>query len=134
MRLLVVDDEPDTCEMLRAMLTQRGAEVVVARSAEEALVEIQRSRFDLLISDIGMPGADGYELLGRVRGLPADRGGHIPAVALTAYARTEDRLRALRAGYQMHVPKPVESTELIAVLSSLAARWERPENQIREKQ
>jgi len=132
-RLLVVDDEPDTCEMLRAMLTQRGAEVVVARSAEEALAEIGRSQFDLLISDIGMPGADGYELLSRVRNLPAGVGGRLLAVALTAYARTEDRLRALRAGYQMHVPKPVESAELIAVVSSLAARRGLSENPTREK-
>ncbi|MDQ3258970.1 MAG: response regulator, partial [Acidobacteriota bacterium] len=118
---------------LRAMLTQRGAEVVVARSAEEALAEIGRSQFDLLISDIGMPGADGYELLSRVRNLPAGIGGRLPAVALTAYARTEDRLRALRAGYQMHVPKPVESAELIAVVSSLAARRGLSENPMREK-
>ncbi|HVF27201.1 MAG TPA: PAS domain S-box protein [Pyrinomonadaceae bacterium] len=121
-RLLVVDDEADTGEMLRAMLTERGAEVVVARSAEEALAEIGRSQFDVLISDIGMPGADGYELLSRVRNLPPGGGRRLPAIALTAYARTEDRLRALRAGYQMHVPKPVESAELIAVVSSLAAR------------
>lgn len=120
-RLLVVDDEADTGEMLMAMLTRSGAEVVVARSAEEALAEIERSRFDLLISDIGMPGADGYELLSRVRNLPAGAG-RLPAVALTAYARTEDRLRALRAGYQTHVPKPVEPAELIAVVSSLVAR------------
>ena len=80
-----------------------------------------------------MPGADGYELLSRVRNLPAGVGGRLPAVALTAYARTEDRLRALRAGYQMHVPKPVESAELIAVVSSLAARRGLSENPTREK-
>ncbi|MDQ3687975.1 MAG: PAS domain S-box protein [Acidobacteriota bacterium] len=132
-RLLVVDDEADAGEMLRAMLTGRGAEVVVARSAEEALAEIERSPFDLLISDIGMSGVDGYELLSRVRNLPAASGGRILAVALTAYARTEDRLRALRAGFQMHVPKPVDSAELIAVVSSLTARRKLSENPPREK-
>jgi CheY-like chemotaxis protein len=75
-----------------------------------------------LISDIGMPGEDGYELIRRVRELPAESGGSVPAIALTAYARTEDRLQALRAGYQMHVPKPVELAELIAVAASLTRR------------
>ena len=75
-----------------------------------------------LISDIGMPDEDGYELIRKVSALPAERGGKIPAIALTAYARTEDRLRALRAGYQMHVAKPVELAELVAVMASLIQR------------
>lgn len=76
----------------------------------------------LLVSDIGMPGDDGYELIRRVRALPAESGGCVPAIALTAYARTEDRMRALRAGYQMHVTKPVELAELAAVVASLVKR------------
>jgi hypothetical protein len=76
----------------------------------------------VLVSDIGMPGEDGYELIRRVRQLPAEGGGRVPAIALTAYARTEDRLQALRAGYQMHVSKPVEMAELMAVAVSLVGR------------
>jgi CheY-like chemotaxis protein len=95
---------------------------VTAASAQEALEAIERERPDLLISDIGMPGEDGYELIRKVRALPVGRGGKIPAIALTAYARTEDRLRALRAGYQMHISKPVELAELIAVIASLIKR------------
>ncbi|HEY0169484.1 MAG TPA: PAS domain S-box protein [Pyrinomonadaceae bacterium] len=122
LRVLVVDDEPDTREMLRAGLVHCGAEVSVAGSAEEALSEMGNSPPDVLISDIGMPDEDGYALIRKVRGLPAARGGNVPAIALTAYARTEDRLQALRAGYHMHVTKPVELTELAAVVSSLAKR------------
>jgi CheY-like chemotaxis protein len=77
---------------------------------------------DILISDIGMPGTDGYELIRQVRRLPADRGAKVPAIALTAYTRIEDRLQALRAGYDMHVPKPVELTELVAVAASVVRR------------
>jgi CheY-like chemotaxis protein len=79
-------------------------------------------RPDILISDIGMPGVDGYDLIKQVRGLPASRGGKIPAIALTAYTRVEDRLHALRAGYDMHVPKPVELAELVAVALSVVRR------------
>jgi CheY-like chemotaxis protein len=77
---------------------------------------------DVLVSDIGMPGVDGYELIKKIRALPAERGGRIPALALTAYARTEDRLRAVRAGYQMHVSKPVEVAELVTLVASLVER------------
>ena len=76
----------------------------------------------MLISDIGMPEEDGYELMRKVRSLPKERGGSVPAVALTAYARGEDRLRALRAGYQMHVTKPIELAELVAIVAGLAER------------
>ncbi|HEX8556760.1 MAG TPA: PAS domain S-box protein [Pyrinomonadaceae bacterium] len=122
LRVLVVDDEPDTREMLKAGLGQCGAEVMVAASAADALAELQKSPPDVLISDIGMPDEDGYALIRKVRDLPAGRGGNVPSIALTAYARTEDRLQALRAGYQMHVTKPVELTELAAVVASLAKR------------
>jgi CheY-like chemotaxis protein/anti-sigma regulatory factor (Ser/Thr protein kinase) len=122
LKVLVVDDEIDTREVLKVGIGQCGAEVVTAGSAQEALEAIEAERPDLLISDIGMPGEDGYELIRKVRALPAGRGGKIPAIALTAYARTEDRLRALRAGYQMHISKPVELSELMAVMASLIGR------------
>jgi signal transduction histidine kinase/ActR/RegA family two-component response regulator len=121
-RALVVDDEADACELLGVLLRERGAEVSVATTADEALAALERARPHLLISDIGMPGVDGYEFLRRVRRLPPESGGRTPAVALTAYARSEDRLRALKAGYQMHLPKPVEPDELIAVVASLTSR------------
>jgi PAS domain S-box-containing protein len=120
--LLVVDDEQDTREMLRIGLANCGAGVTVVGSAREALATMAARAYDLVISDIGMPDVDGYEFIRRVRALPAEHGGRVPAVALTAYARTEDRLQALRAGYQMHVPKPVELAELVAVAASLINR------------
>jgi CheY-like chemotaxis protein len=122
LRILVVDDEPDTRELLKAGLGQCGADVSVVASAAEAYAVLQDGVTDLLISDIGMPGEDGYELIRRVRQLPAESGGKVPAIALTAYARVEDRMQALRAGYQMHVPKPIELAELVAVATSLVQR------------
>jgi len=127
LKVLVVDDEFDTRELLKVSIGQCGAEVVTAGSAGEALATLEEVRPDLLISDIGMPGEDGYELIRKVRALPAGRGGKIPAIALTAYARTEDRLRALRAGYQMHICKPVELAELVAVMASLIGRSDKAE-------
>jgi PAS domain S-box-containing protein len=122
MIVLAVDDEPDTRELLKVGLGQCGAVVTVVGSAAEALEAIAAHVPDLLISDIGMPGEDGYELIRRVRQLPPENGGKLPAIALTAYARVEDRMQALRAGYQMHVPKPVELAELAAVAASLVKR------------
>ncbi len=121
-RVLVVDDEPDTRELLKAGLGQCGAQVLAAGSAAEALEAMRTAVPDLLISDIGMPDEDGYEMIRRVRELPEESGGRVPAIALTAYARVEDRMQALRAGYQMHVPKPVELAELVAVAASLIQR------------
>jgi CheY-like chemotaxis protein len=121
-RVLVVDDEEDTRELLEAGLAKCGANVTVAGSAAEGFELLSREKPDVVISDIGMPREDGYQFIQRVRELSSDRGGRVPAVALTAYARFEDRLKALRAGYQMHVPKPVELTELVAVISSLVQR------------
>jgi PAS domain S-box-containing protein len=118
-RVLVVDDEPDTREMLSVVLGECEAEVRSAGSAAEALAALESWVPDVLVSDIGMPCEDGYELIAKVRSLPADRGGRIPAVALTAYARFEDRMRALGAGFQMHVAKPVEPAELVMVIHSL---------------
>ena len=96
--------------------------MLVAATAETALPAIEHDRPDVLVSDIGMPGVDGYELLRRVRALGEARGGKLPAIALTAFARSEDRTRALRAGFQVHVSKPVEPSELIATVASIVGR------------
>jgi CheY-like chemotaxis protein len=96
--------------------------VTSASSAAEALAAIELGAPDVMVSDVGMPDEDGYELVRRLRLLPAAKGGRLPVVALTAYARAEERTRALRAGFNMHVPKPVEPSELLAVIASLAAR------------
>ena len=122
LRILVVDDEADTRELLKQGLEYCGAKVRVAGSFTEALEELEMALPDILISDIGMPGSDGYDLIRAVRTLPAAKGGKIAAIALTAYTRIEDRLQALRAGYDMHVPKPVELAELVAVAASVARR------------
>ncbi|HKN87136.1 MAG TPA: response regulator [Nitrospiraceae bacterium] len=118
--VLIVDDELETRELLVEVLSRCGAEVRASSSAHDALEALQTWKADVLISDIGMPGEDGYELIKKVRKMDADRGGCIPAVALTAYARGEDRIRALSAGFQMHVSKPVEPVELAAVVASFA--------------
>jgi len=121
-RILVVDDESDTRDLLKQGLEYCGAKVGVAGSAEEALQKVTASYPDILISDIGMPRVDGYELIRQIRRLPKELGGKVPAIALTAYTRTEDRLQALRAGYDMHVPKPVELAELVAVAATVVRR------------
>jgi CheY-like chemotaxis protein len=121
MTILVVDDEDDTREFVRSLLEQNGAHVIVAASAADAIASVQRDLPDLLLSDLGMPDEDGFSLIRRVRALPSDRGGQIPSVALSAYARSEDRTRAMLAGFQNHVPKPVVPNELLAVLASLRA-------------
>src|SRR5215510_2077633 len=122
LRVMIVDDEAETRDLLMAMLTRRGAQVNACASAAEALEEIDRWRPSLLVSDIGMPDEDGYTLIGKLRALGPERGGGIPAVALTAYARSEDRMRALASGFQVHVPKPIEAGELVVVIASLAGR------------
>jgi PAS domain S-box-containing protein len=122
LRVLVADDEADTRALLRVMLEQCGAEVMTAASAAEALRLFEQSRPDVLVSDIGMPEEDGYALIAGVRALEAESGGRVPAIALTAYARAEDRVRVLRAGFQVHVPKPIEPDELLAVVASLVGR------------
>jgi signal transduction histidine kinase/CheY-like chemotaxis protein len=119
LKVLVVDDEPDANEMVQTLLTSCGAEVRVAASTRQALDILDRWRPDVLVSDIGMPDEDGYVLIREVRQRPRSRGGDVPAVALTAYARVEDRVKILNAGFQMHVSKPVEPTELVAVVASI---------------
>jgi len=124
LRILVVDDEADARELLIQILKESGVEVVAVATADEAIRVLteQASRLDVLVSDIGMPNQDGYSLLRRVRSLPPEMGGQIPAVALTAYARTEDRRAAFLAGFQSHLAKPVELAELIAVIANLTGR------------
>ncbi|HKE88545.1 MAG TPA: PAS domain S-box protein [Vicinamibacterales bacterium] len=118
-RILVVEDEPDTREFLDRFLTGYGAQVVTARSAAQALGHIN-DKVDIIVGDIGLPDVDGYDLMHRIRKLPANAGGVTPAIALTAYARTEDRTRAFNAGYQAHLAKPIEPAELVATISSFA--------------
>jgi CheY-like chemotaxis protein len=119
LRILVVDDEPDTRELLAFVLSRCHAHVTLAASAAEALAALQQRPFDVLLSDIGLPGDDGLALIRRVRLLPS-AAGRIPALALTAYARSEDRTAALRAGFQMHLAKPIEPGELLVTIASLA--------------
>jgi signal transduction histidine kinase/DNA-binding NarL/FixJ family response regulator len=120
LRVLVVDDEPDARELLRTLLESCKIEVTTASSAAEAMDVVRRTPLDVLLSDVAMPEEDGLSFIRRVRALSREDGGRVPAVALTAYARLEDRTRALRAGFNAHVAKPVEPNELLAVLSSLA--------------
>jgi CheY-like chemotaxis protein len=122
LKVLVVDDEADTRELICEVLKECGSEVIMCRSVAEALAALQQHNPDILISDLGMPDEDGYSLISKIRALPAERGGQIPAAALTAYARAEDRMRVLRSGFQFHLPKPVDSAELVTVVASLAGR------------
>jgi signal transduction histidine kinase/ActR/RegA family two-component response regulator len=119
--VLIVDDEPDARELVRSVLSEAGADVVLAASAAEGLACVQTHRPDLLVSDIGMPDRDGYQFIRSVRDLGSACGGRTPAIALTAFARSEDRTRAMLAGYQVHMSKPIEPQELVATISSLAA-------------
>jgi PAS domain S-box-containing protein len=121
-KVLVVDDQPDARDLIKRVLEDCGAVIVTAGTADEALGLAEAERPDVLVSDIGMPDADGFELLRRVRALGSDRGGKVPAIALTAFARSEDRTRALRAGFLVHVSKPVDPSELIATVASVAGR------------
>ncbi|WP_434384743.1 ATP-binding response regulator [Melittangium boletus] len=123
LRVLILDDEQDTRELLRTLLEGCNARVITTASVDECLARLREERPDVLVSDIGMPGEDGYSLIARVRALPPSEGGRTPAVALTAYARVEDRTRVLLAGFHSHVPKPVEPVELLAVLASLSGRF-----------
>src|SRR5215813_12115680 len=127
-RVLFVDDEADARELVTIMLGEGGAEVRTSVSAAEALAACDEWRPDVLISDIGMPGEDGYVLMKKLRARESERGGHIPAIALTAYGRREDRLRALSVGYEYHVPKPVEPEELLAAVASLTDRTGKDED------
>ena len=117
--MLIVDDEPDGRQLMVRILEGRGAKVTAVAGGSEALELLKSQKFDILVSDIGMPDLDGYELMRRVRQLDSNRDGPIPAIAVTAYARAEDRQRSLLAGYQMHLAKPIEARELVAGIASL---------------
>jgi PAS domain S-box-containing protein len=122
LRVLVVDDEEGAREITSAILTQAQAEVRTAASASEALEVLDEWQPDVLVADLGMPDVDGYQLIRQVRARGPQRGGDVPAAALTAYARTQDRMRVLSAGFQIHIPKPIQPAELITVVASLAKR------------
>jgi CheY-like chemotaxis protein/anti-sigma regulatory factor (Ser/Thr protein kinase) len=128
LRALIVDDEEDVRTLMTLTLQHYGAQAQVVASGQEALEMLARQtpeeHFDVLICDIGMPGEDGYTIMRKVRALPPDKGATIPAIALTAYGRAEDRVRALAAGFHTHVAKPVEPDELAAVILSLLNRYE----------
>lgn len=125
--VMIVDDEFDARELLVAMLEQRGANVIVASSVCEALDALASAPNgvmpDVLVSDIGMPGQDGFDLITKIRAMEPEQGGNIPAIALTAYARTEDRARVLAAGFQRHVAKPVGTSTLVTAIASIARRF-----------
>ncbi len=118
-KVLVVDDDNDARELLRSILAHHGASVRTAASAAEAIKEFTQSPPQIVVSDIGMPGEDGYELIRKIRALDQQEGRRVPAVALTAFARSEDRRRAIGAGFNMHLSKPVEPAELLTIVASL---------------
>jgi signal transduction histidine kinase/CheY-like chemotaxis protein len=124
-RVLVVEDDDDARNLVEKVLQAQGAAVRAVSSAREALERLGSEPVDVLLSDIEMAGMDGYELMKELRLRPPEQGGAVPAAALTAYARTEDRLRALRAGFQLHLAKPVQPVELVTVVFSLATRRDR---------
>ncbi|MCL1473616.1 PAS domain S-box protein [Argonema antarcticum] len=119
LRVLVVDDDVDTCDLIATVLTQYGAQVRAVYSANEAMEAIEQLKPDVLVSDIGMPEEDGYTLIRKVRQMETEKGGKIRAIALTAFARDEDRWNAIQAGFQMHVSKPVEPAKLATVVAAL---------------
>jgi CheY-like chemotaxis protein len=121
LRLLAVDDHRESLDLIMAILVNAGADVRVSASAAEALRIVQDWRPHVLISDIEMPGEDGYAFIRKVRSLDAE-GGKVPAVALTAYGKAEDRHRATSAGFNMHVAKPVDPNELVTIVATLAGR------------
>ena len=122
LRVLVVDDQADARELLIAMLQQYGAEVIAVATAVDALEALPRIKPNVLVSDIGMPGEDGYALIRQVRAMTAEQGGQIQAIALTGYASASDRTHALSAGFQLHMAKPVDAIELAVAVGQLAGR------------
>jgi len=122
LRVLFVDDQPDTRELVTFALTQYGAEIRGSSSVREALEVLEQWKPAVIISDIGLPGEDGYELVQRVRALKPQQGGSIPAVALTGYASLTDEVKAFAVGYQAHLSKPVELDQLVATIARLAGR------------
>jgi CheY-like chemotaxis protein len=123
-KVLVVDDEPDALQLVRRLLEGARAQVLCATSAAEALPMLIGERPTVLVSDIGMPQEDGFAFISRVRGLAPERGGNTPALALSAYARPEDATRSLQSGFQMHLTKPIQASELLTAIAVLAGRAE----------
>jgi signal transduction histidine kinase/ActR/RegA family two-component response regulator len=121
--ILIVDDETDALDLITVELAQHGAQVTAVTNAEDALKALAEKNFEVLISDIGMPKTDGYELMRQIRQQENGTGKRIPAVALTAYARVQDRMQAILAGFSTHIAKPVDANELVTVVASLAGRW-----------
>jgi CheY-like chemotaxis protein len=124
-KVMVVDDELDMRDFLSVSLRQYGADVTALATVGEAVAALEREKPDVLVSDIGMPGEDGYALIRKVRALSPDRGGQVPAAALTGFAAGDDTTRVLSAGYQVHLPKPVEPSQLAQVVGTLAGREHR---------
>jgi signal transduction histidine kinase/CheY-like chemotaxis protein len=122
LRVLLVDDEPEAREIISTVIGRTGAEVKACISASEALAKVAEWRPDVILSDIAMPEEDGYSFIGKVRSLPREKGGETPAAALSAYARDEDRMQALAAGYQMHIAKPIGASQLVTMVAKLAGR------------
>jgi CheY-like chemotaxis protein len=122
LRVLLVDDEPEAREIISTVIGRTGAEVKTCISVSEALTKMAEWRPDVILSDIAMPDEDGYSFIGKVRSLPREKGGETPAAALTAYAREEDRVQALAAGYQMHIAKPIGASQLVTMVAKLAGR------------
>ena len=122
LQVLIVDDEPDVRELLTTIIEESGANVIAAASVSEALKILEKLQPDVLVSDIGMPLEDGYMLIRKVRELEVQQGKHLPAIALTAYVREEDCENAIASGFQIHLSKPVDTTELVKVIASLAGR------------
>ena len=129
MRVLLVEDEPDARELFASMLELCGAQVVAVGSTRDAVAVFRDRCPDVLLSDIGMPGEDGYSLMRRIRGLRCSEGGDIPAIALSAFTRPEDRMQALRAGFTTHVAKPVHPADLVHVVATLASLGRLPPRQ-----
>ena len=121
-RVVVVDDDPIAVDLIKEVLAQAGAEVIACRTTDEALGEVAQRRPDALVSDIEMPGQDGYSLVRKLRSLSEEQGGKTPAVALTAFGRPEDRIRSVKAGFNIHLTKPVDPAELTAIVASLVGR------------
>ncbi|MHC5730022.1 MAG: response regulator, partial [Nostoc sp.] len=118
-RVLTVDDDADARELLTVLLAEYGAKVLTVSSAAEVLANLESFQPDVLVSDIGMPEVDGYSLIQQIRALTAERGGEIPAIALTAYAGEMDHQQAIAVGFQQHISKPVDPEELVKAIASL---------------
>ena len=126
LHVLIIEDEEDARDLMASILEACGTRVSLASTAAEGIELFRQETPDVMVSDVGMPGESGYDLIRKVRLLPPDQGGRTPAVALTAYARMEDRTRALMMGFDIHIPKPIEPSELLVVLAHLASRFAKP--------